>query len=137
MPPERHSPALWMLALAPIAAAYKDQNTGTGDQRSTWRTDRYSPCPRADAGTWLAFLARAGYPLSPIEQAVADGVPYHGDAPSNDLTADADRNSPGDEADPPGPVSAISGEPGEDADAAPLDAPEGGGREDATAPLAA
>jgi ParB family transcriptional regulator, chromosome partitioning protein len=82
-------PRLWMLALAPIAAAYEDQMTGTGEQRSTWRTDRYAPCPRADSGAWLRFLARAGYPLSPIEHAVADGVPYRGDIPSDD-TADGD-----------------------------------------------
>lgn len=84
-------PRLWVLALAPIAASYEDQMTGTGDQRSTWRTDRYAPCPRADASGWLKFLAQAGYALSPIEQAVADGVPYRGDAPSDD-TADDDGN---------------------------------------------
>ena len=87
-------PRLWMLALAPIAASYEDQMTGTGDQRSTWRTDRYAPCPRADAGDWLKFLAQAGYALSPIEQAVADGVPYRGDAPSDD-TADDDGDNSG------------------------------------------
>jgi ParB family chromosome partitioning protein len=47
--------------------------------RNTWRTDRYSPCPRADAGTYLTFLASLGYPLSAIEQAVADGTPWTGD----------------------------------------------------------
>lgn len=86
-------PRLWMLALAPIAASYEDQMTGTGDQRSTWRTDRYAPCPRADASAWLKFLAQAGYALSPIEQAVADGVPYRGDAPSDDTADDDDDNS--------------------------------------------
>ena len=85
-------PRLWMLALAPIAAAYEDQMTGTGEQRSTWRTDRYAPCPRADAGAWLRFLAQAGYALSPIEQAVADGVPYRGDIPADDA-ADEDSGS--------------------------------------------
>ncbi len=77
-------PRLWMLALAPIAAAYEDQMTGTTVSRSTWRTDRYSSCPRGDAGAWLSFLARAGYPLSPIEQAVAGGVPYQGDTPAGE-----------------------------------------------------
>jgi ParB family chromosome partitioning protein len=72
-------PRLWLLALAPIAAAYEDQMTGTGDQRATWRTDRYAPCPRADAGAWLRLIAQLGYQLSPVEQAVADGVPYLGD----------------------------------------------------------
>jgi ParB family chromosome partitioning protein len=73
-------PRLWLLALAPIAAAYEDQMTGTGDQRATWRTDRYAPCPRADAGAWLRFAAQLGYQLSPVEQAIADGVPYLGDS---------------------------------------------------------
>jgi ParB family chromosome partitioning protein len=81
-------PRLWMLALAPIAAACEDQMTGTGEQRSTWRIDRYAPCPRADAGAWLKFLAQAGYALSPIEQAVADGVPYRGDIPADDAADD-------------------------------------------------
>jgi hypothetical protein len=73
-------PRLWLLALAPVAAAYEDQMTGTGDQRATWRTDRYSPCPREDAGAWLRLTAQLGYQLSPVEQAVADGVPYLGDS---------------------------------------------------------
>ena len=54
-----------------------------GEGRNTWRTDRYSPCPRRDAGGYLAFLASVGYQLSVIEQAVADGVPYTGDAPAD------------------------------------------------------
>lgn len=78
-------PRLWLLALAPVAACYEDQMTGSGEQRSTWRTDRYSPCPRPDAGTWLRFLAQAGHQLSPIEQAVADGAAYQGDAPGDTL----------------------------------------------------
>jgi ParB family chromosome partitioning protein len=78
-------PRLWLLALAPIAASYEDQMTGSGEQRSTWRTERYSPCPRAHAGTWLRFLAQAGHQLSPIEQAIADGVPYQGDTPGDSL----------------------------------------------------
>jgi ParB family chromosome partitioning protein len=74
-------PRLWLLALAPIAAAYEDQMTGTGEQRATWRKDRYSPCPHADAGAWLRFTAELGHQLSPAEQAVADDVPYRGDNP--------------------------------------------------------
>jgi hypothetical protein len=111
-------PRLWMLALTPIAAAYEDQMTGTGEQRSTWRTDRYAPCPRADAGVWLGFLAQAGYALSPIEQAVADGVPYHGDAP------DAGDNDSGAMSDTPQEVSqpAEPAGPGEAADNAGADA---------------
>jgi ParB family transcriptional regulator, chromosome partitioning protein len=82
-------PRMWLLALAPIAAAYEDQVTGTGPERDTWRTDRYSPCPRADAGAWFRFTAELGHQLSPIEQAVADGVPYRGDTPAaHDPAAD-------------------------------------------------
>jgi len=49
-----------------------------GDQgRFTWRTDRrFTQCPRDDAGAYFRFLASVGYELSPIEQAVADGVPF-------------------------------------------------------------
>jgi ParB family transcriptional regulator, chromosome partitioning protein len=83
-------PRLWMLALAPIAAAYEDQMTGTSTSRATWRTDRYSQCPHADAGSWLSFLDRCGYPLSPIEQAVADSLPYQGDTPDGDQATTAE-----------------------------------------------
>jgi ParB family chromosome partitioning protein len=70
-----------LFMLAPIAVAYEGEMTGAdASRRGTWRTDRYSPCPRTDAGRYLAFLANLGYQLSAIEQAVADGVPYTGDA---------------------------------------------------------
>jgi hypothetical protein len=63
------------------------QNEG----RNTWRTDnRYSPCPRTQAGEYLAFLASIGHTLIPIEQAVTDGVPWTGDTPSDTLTESAD-----------------------------------------------
>lgn len=69
-----------LLMLAPLAVAYEGEMCGAdASRRSTWRTDRYSPCPPADAGRYLAFLASLGYRLSVIEQAVADGVPYTGD----------------------------------------------------------
>ncbi len=55
--------------------------------RSTWRTDRYSPCPRRDAGTDLTFLASLAYPLSDIEQAVAAGEKYTGTTPLIDVLA--------------------------------------------------
>ena len=82
------SPArLPLLMLAPIAVAYEGEMTGAdATRRATWRTDRYSPCPRKDAGRYLAFLASLGYQPSAIEQAVADGVPYTGDDPT-DLAA--------------------------------------------------
>lgn len=97
-------PRLWVLALAPIAAAYEDQMTGDGEKKATWRTDRYAPCLRKDAGTWLRFCAQLGHQLTPVEQAVADGVPYLGDSQPEteaDLTGtlEADDAGPGDPAD--------------------------------------
>jgi ParB family chromosome partitioning protein len=76
-----------LLMLAPIATAYEQAMT-EGEGKNTWRTDRYSPCPRREAGRYLAFLASIGYRLADIEQAVADNVPYAGDTP-------ADRPLPG------------------------------------------
>jgi ParB/RepB/Spo0J family partition protein len=67
-----------LLMLAPIATAYEQAMT-EGEGRNTWRLDRYSPCPRHDAGRYLTFLASLGYQLSGIEQAVAAGEPWHGD----------------------------------------------------------
>jgi ParB family chromosome partitioning protein len=73
-----------LLMLAPVVAAYEGEMYGTdATRRATWREDRYSPCSRNDAGRYLAFLAGLGYPLAPIEQAVAAGVPYIGDTPIN------------------------------------------------------
>ena len=75
-----------LLMLAPVAAAYEGAMSGTEASRSTWRADRYSPCPRSDAGRYLAFLASIGYQLSVIERAVADGVPYTGDTPAGPVS---------------------------------------------------
>jgi ParB family chromosome partitioning protein len=69
-----------LLILAPVVTAYELAMT-EAEGRNTWRTDRYSPCPREDAGTYLKFLASAGYELSAIEKTVADGLPYIGDEP--------------------------------------------------------
>ena len=97
-----------LLMLAPIAAAYEAAMSGTEAARSTWRADRYSPCPRPDAGRYLAFLASIGYHLTVIEQAVADGVPYAGDTPAEpircpDHVADAtDANGTSRDDDAPG-----------------------------------
>ncbi|MET8160312.1 ParB/RepB/Spo0J family partition protein [Sphaerisporangium sp. NPDC005289] len=81
---------LWMIALAPIATAYEREITGDGERRNTWREDKYSPCTRTDAGAWLRFIteigASHGYEPSPIEKAVADGVPYRGDNPAEDIS---------------------------------------------------
>jgi len=77
-----------LLMLAPIAVAYEAAMSGNEAARSTWRADRYSPCPRPDAGRYLAFLASIGYHLSVIERAVADGVPYTGDVPAEPIHGD-------------------------------------------------
>lgn len=68
-----------LVLLASIAAAYEHGLAVAGDHNQVWRTDRYSSCPRTDAATWLRFLAEIGHALTPIEQAVADNVPYTGD----------------------------------------------------------
>jgi ParB family chromosome partitioning protein len=66
--------------------------------KNTWRTDRYSPCPRRAAGTYLAFLASIGYQLSAIEQALTDDVPYTDDKPAGpdlaESAADSEDNTP-------------------------------------------
>jgi ParB family transcriptional regulator, chromosome partitioning protein len=71
-----------LLMLAPVVTAYENAMT-EGEGRNTWRTDRYSPCPRAEAGRYLAFLGSLGYELSGIEQAVVDGIGWT-DAPPGD-----------------------------------------------------
>jgi ParB family transcriptional regulator, chromosome partitioning protein len=103
-----------LLALAPIATAYEHALTSAAGGVDTWRNERWSPCPYADAGRYFTFLASIGYDLSVIEQAVADGTPYTGDAPDEGtLTAgpvDAkDDSTAGDEQDAAGGA----GEPGE------------------------
>jgi ParB family chromosome partitioning protein len=77
-----------LLMLGPIVTAYEQAMT-EGEGKNTWRLDRYSPCPRQEAGRYLVFLASIGYELSDIEQAVASGIPYAGDTPPGDpLSAD-------------------------------------------------
>jgi ParB family chromosome partitioning protein len=79
-----------LLMLGPIVTAFEQAMT-EGEGKNTWRTDRYSPCPRRVASAYLTFLASIGYQLSAIEQAVADDVPYTGDTPAGpDLTDTAD-----------------------------------------------
>ena len=68
-----------LLMLGPIVTAYEQAMT-KGEGKNTWRTDRYAPCPRREAGRYLSFLASIGYPLSAVEQALADDIPYLGDA---------------------------------------------------------
>jgi ParB family chromosome partitioning protein len=70
-----------LLMLGPIVTAYEQAMT-EGEGRNTWRTDRYSPCPRREAGAYLAFLASIGHQLSPIELALVDDTPHTGDMAS-------------------------------------------------------
>jgi ParB family chromosome partitioning protein len=73
--------------------------------RNTWRTDRYSPCPREDASRYLTFLASLGYELSVIEQTVADGVPFTGDPPQREDSLSEDGPAEPPSTDPaPGPA---------------------------------
>jgi len=53
---------LALAILAPIVTAYEHAMTDA-EGRNTWRTDRCSPCPRGDAGIYLAFLASIGHAL--------------------------------------------------------------------------
>jgi ParB family chromosome partitioning protein len=108
-----------LLMLAPLVTAYESEIAGDGERRATWRQDRFSPCPRADAGAYLAFLASLGYQLTSIEQAVADGTPYTGDTLVNVLGSDSPAGpGPAEDgteptADDPSPGSADNPEPGD------------------------
>jgi len=93
---------LTVMTLAPVITAYEHAMT-EAEGRSTWRTDRYSPCPRADASRYLTFLAAIGYQLSAIEQAVADGIAYTGaTSPADPFSADGDPASTAGQPDPAG-----------------------------------
>ncbi|MGA2830197.1 MAG: ParB N-terminal domain-containing protein [Streptosporangiaceae bacterium] len=92
-----------LVMLAPIVTAYEHAMTD-GDGRNTWRTDRYSPCPRAEAASYLKFLADLGYQLAGIEQAVVSQRPYTGETPPGDpLASDPAQPTAGEE-DAHGPV---------------------------------
>jgi ParB family chromosome partitioning protein len=106
-----------LVMLGPIATAYEHAMTD-GEGRNTWRTDRYSPCPRTEAGGYLRFLASIGYQLSGIEQAVADLTAYAGEAPADaPITGGPDQpgpdgpEGPGDGPDQPGAEPAIADGP--------------------------
>jgi ParB family chromosome partitioning protein len=109
-----------LLMLGPIAVAYEQAMT-EGEGKNTWRLDRYSSCPRLEAGRYLAFLASVGYELSNIEQAVVDGTPYTGDTSPGDPLAAGDayvrESESGDQHAPDG--EAVTG----DADLATLGSP--------------
>jgi len=83
-----------LLMLAPIVTAYEQAMT-EGEGKNTWRPDRYSPCPRSQAGRYLTFLVSLGYELSDIEQAVVDSVPYVGDATPDDSLSGSPDEEPG------------------------------------------
>lgn len=83
---------LAVVMLGPVITAYERAMTD-GEGRNTWRTDRYSPCPRPAAGQYLAFLAALGYQLSAIELAVADDTPYTGDNPADGTLPEAEPGS--------------------------------------------
>ena len=79
-----------LLMLGPIVTAYEQAMT-EGEGKNTWRTDRYSPCPRREAAAYLAFLASLGYQLSLIEQALVNDTPYTGDtAPADPASGNPD-----------------------------------------------
>jgi len=81
------APAGRLPLVAPVAVAF-EAAMGDGDGRSTWRTDRYSPCPYPEAAAYLTLLANLGYQLSVIEQAVAEQRPYTGDVPPRQAAID-------------------------------------------------
>jgi ParB family chromosome partitioning protein len=80
---------------APIATAIEAAMDKDG--RNTWRTDRYSPCPRPQAASYFILLAGLGYQPSVIEQAVISQHPYTGEVPPGQ-TEISDSHEPGDQA---------------------------------------
>ncbi len=76
-----------LVMFAPIATAFEDAMS-EGEGRHTWRTDRYSPCPRQEAAAYLTLLAGLGYQLSIIEQAVAGQTVYTGETPPGQAAID-------------------------------------------------
>jgi len=85
---------LTVLMLAPVITAYEHAMT-EAEGRNTWRTDRYSPCPRAAASGYLTFLSSIGYQLSGIEQAVAGGVAYTGETSDDGVLRTGDQTGDG------------------------------------------
>jgi ParB family chromosome partitioning protein len=79
--PTARAGRLHLLALLPIAVAFEHQMTRAGEWKASWRdnSDKFSACEPADVAPWLRYLIEAGYEASPIELAVAHGLPYAGD----------------------------------------------------------
>jgi ParB family chromosome partitioning protein len=88
-----------LLMLAPIADAYEHALTTVAGGQDTWRDNRYSPCPYADAGTYFTFLGSLGYQLASIEQAVADGTSWEPGNPLMEVFTSPDETGPGEDGD--------------------------------------
>jgi ParB family chromosome partitioning protein len=83
---------------------------GEGEGRNTWRTGRYSPCPREQAAAYLTLLAGLGYQPSVIEQAVARQQPYTGEIPPGQAIIGQD-SDPAQDTDGTGSGTAEGGQP--------------------------
>ncbi len=112
-----------LVMLAPIATAF-EYAMSEGEGRHTWRTDRYSPCPRQEAAAYLTLLAALGYQLSIIEQAVAGQTAYTGETPPGQAAID-DTSEPGNTGGT-GPEAASAGETDADQDDSTGDSGSGG-----------
>jgi ParB family transcriptional regulator, chromosome partitioning protein len=116
-----------LLMLGPIVTAFEQAMT-EGEGRNTWRLDRYSPCPRNEAGRYLAFLGTLGYQLSDIERAVAENEPYAGDGPLADSLDARDEPVTPAGKDAPATADDVSGETGSGAvDSCPVGTDSGTG----------
>jgi hypothetical protein len=62
-----------LLMLAPVVAAYEHALMTAAGSHDTWQDSQFSPCPYADAGTYLAFLASIGYQLSSYARSPGHG----------------------------------------------------------------
>ena len=62
--PPRRPDGCVIVMLAPVITAYEHAMTDA-EGRNTWRTDRYSPCPRPDAAAYLTFLAASATSCRP------------------------------------------------------------------------
>lgn len=116
-----------LVMLAPIVTTYEHAMTDN-EGRNTWRTDRYSPCPRTEAASYLTVLSSLGYQLSAIEQAVADGRPYTGEVPPGDPITGGPEEPAAD-----GPEA--TAETDADEDAGETDAPDDGPEDPGAGPV--
>jgi hypothetical protein len=121
--------------LAPIVAAFEHAMTD-GEGKNTWRTDRYSPCPREQAASYFALLSGLGYQPSAIEQAVIGQQPYTGEVPPGQAEI-GDGHGPEASADDAEVEAVPAGEPdigeGDGDDEAPAEQPSAEADEDRAA----